>query len=177
MTERAQRERARLSPPDKEVHRTRRRAALGCCRPRLGRALWCAEGYCRRHTHVDSLRTQVLLLCSRQANDERRWGWLRGWRVLGAGSGSRLPVEATSRISSRVGLDGTARPSRVRGRSRFRAAARALKSIDRLLLSETRLGVPKCPPKPVAHLIKSNTPGTEPLSPTRTCSCESRLAW
>ena len=25
--------------------------------------------------------------------------------------------------------------------------------------SETRLGVPKCPPKPVAHLIKSNTPG------------------
>ena len=25
--------------------------------------------------------------------------------------------------------------------------------------SETRLGVPKCPPKHVAHLIKSNTPG------------------
>ena len=25
--------------------------------------------------------------------------------------------------------------------------------------SETRLRVPKCPPKPVAHLIKSNTPG------------------
>jgi len=97
VTERAQRERARLSPPDKEVHRTRRRAALGYCRPRLGRALWCAEGYCRRHTHVDSLRTQVLLLCSRQANDERRWGWLRGCRVLGAGSGSRLPIEAARR--------------------------------------------------------------------------------
>ena len=28
--------------------------------------------------------------------------------------------------------------------------------------SETRLGVPKCPPKPVAHLIKSNTPGCLP---------------
>ena len=34
--------------------------------------------------------------------------------------------------------------------------------------SETRLGVPKCPPKHVAHLIKSNTPGG--LSLVKNCN-------
>ena len=37
--------------------------------------------------------------------------------------------------------------------------------------SETRLGVPKCPPKHVAHLIKSNTPGDDG-SPVHGRVCE-----
>ena len=37
--------------------------------------------------------------------------------------------------------------------------------------SETRLGVPKCPPKHVAHLIKSNTPGMLARTRPRRANC------